>query len=85
MKLNLVALLALSLTACSSEEFSGSLDQRLAARPGGRLQVDLGREHPRARALSPPIDPWAMPQGQSLGRSPARGANEWPSPARPTS
>lgn len=39
MKLGLAV--ALALVACSPAELSASLDRRLPARPGGRLQVDL--------------------------------------------
>jgi len=39
-KLRLAVALSLALAACSGE-FSGSLDQRLPAKPGGLLQVDL--------------------------------------------
>ncbi|MEX2205134.1 MAG: DUF4097 family beta strand repeat-containing protein [Myxococcota bacterium] len=41
MKLVLAIALSFALPACSPGEFSGSLDQRLPARPGGLLQVDL--------------------------------------------
>ncbi len=41
MKLGLAIALPLALLACSPEELSGSLDQRLSAKPGGLLQVDL--------------------------------------------
>lgn len=41
MKLGLAIGLALTLLACSPDELSASLDQRLRAKPGGLLQVDL--------------------------------------------
>ena len=41
MKLWLAIALSIALLACSPGEFSGSLDQRLPAKPGGLLQVDL--------------------------------------------
>jgi DUF4097 and DUF4098 domain-containing protein YvlB len=40
-KLGLAIAIPLALLACSPAELSGSLDQRLPAKPGGLLQVDL--------------------------------------------